>query len=154
MSSRKWYIRRSDGRVLEFADLSALRGAIDAGMVDVTDEVSRTGEEWSPLTSIAEFQSLFQHRSNTSRVPVVEAFSQAAKPFEEPDFDAGLTHLTGQMATIRGQRPTQFQSRTTLGTVMMSILALVFGAIVAWGIQLMMESRERDEAAAALLSEA
>ena len=154
MSSRKWYIRRSDGRVLEFADLSALRGAIDAGMVDVTDEVSRTGEEWSPLTSIAEFQSLFQHRSNTSRVPVVEAFSQAAKPFEEPDFDAGLTHLTGQMATIRGQRPTQFQSRTTLRTVMMSILALVFGAIVAWGIQLMMESRERDDAAAALLSEA
>ena len=74
---------------LEFIDLASMRGAIDAGMVDVTDEVSRNQKDWNTLTSIAEFQSLFQHRSNTSRVPVVEAFSQAEKPFEEPDFDAG-----------------------------------------------------------------
>ena len=64
MSSRKWYIRRSDGKVLDFADLGALRGAIDAGLVDITDDVSRNGEEWSTLTSIAEFQSLFHYRSN------------------------------------------------------------------------------------------
>ena len=154
MNSRKWYIRRSDGRVLEFIDLASMRGAIDAGMVDVTDEVSRNQEDWNPLTSIAEFQSLFQHRSNTSRVPVVEAFSQAAKPFEEPDFDAGLNHLTGQMATVRGQRPTQFQNRSIWRTIVMSMIALAFGAIVAWGTQLMMESNERDEAAQELIVEA
>ena len=154
MNSRKWYIRRSDGRVLEFVDLASMRGAIDAGMVDVTDEVSRNQKDWNPLTSIAEFQSLFQHRSNTSRVPVVEAFSQAAKPFEEPDFDAGLNHLTGQMATVRGQRPTQFQTRSLWRTILMSLIALAFGVIVAWGSQLMMESRERDNAATKLLEEA
>lgn len=154
MTSRKWYIRRSDGRVLEFADMTALRGAIDAGLVDVDDEVSRNQTEWSPLTSIAEFQSLFQFRSHTSKVPVVEAFSQAAKPFEEPDFDAGLNHLTGQMATIRGQRPTQFQSRNTVKTISMSVAALLFGTFIAWGIQVMMESQERDAAAEQLISEA
>ena len=121
MKPRKWYIRRSDGKVLDFADLGALRGAIDAGLVDITDDVSRNGEEWSPLTSIAEFQSLFHYRSNPSKVPVVEAFSQAAKPFDEPDFDAGLNHITGQMATIRGQRPTQFKNRNAVRTVLLSI---------------------------------
>ena len=154
MSSRKWYIRRSDGKVLEFIDLAALRGAIDAGMVDISDDVSRNEHDWSPLTSIAEFQSLFLHRGNTSRVPVVEAFSQAAKPFEEPDFDAGLHHLTGQMATVRGQRPTQFQNRNLWRTISMSALALVFGALVAWGTQVLMESRERDERSQELLTEA
>ena len=154
MSSRKWYIRRSDGKVLDFADLGALRGAIDAGLVDITDDVSRNGEEWSPLTSIAEFQSLFHYRSNPSKVPVVEAFSQAAKPFDEPDFDAGLNHITGQMATIRGQRPTQFKNRNAVRTALLSLLALGFGAIVAWGIQTMMDNQERDAAAAELLSQA
>ena len=154
MSSRKWYIRRSDGKVLDFADLGALRGAIDAGLVDITDDVSRNGEEWSTLTSIAEFQSLFHYRSNPSKVPVVEAFSQAAKPFDEPDFDAGLNHITGQMATIRGQRPTQFKNRNAVRTALLSLLALGFGAIAAWGIQTMMDNQERDAAAAELLSEA
>ena len=33
-------------KVLDFADLGALRGAIDAEVVDI-DDVSRNGEEWS-----------------------------------------------------------------------------------------------------------
>ena len=131
-----------------------MRGAIDAGLVDITDDVSRNGEEWSNFTSIAEFQSLFHYRSNPSKVPVVEAFFQAAKPFDEPDFDAGLNHITGQMATIRGQRPTQFKNRNAVRTALLSLLALGFGAIAAWGIQTMMDNQERDAAAAELLSEA
>ena len=154
MTSSAWYIRRTDGKPLEFADLNALRGAIDAGLVDITDEVSRDGTSWSPLMSIAEFQSLFQHRSNPSSVPVVEAFSQASKPFEEPDFEAGLTHLTGQMATQRGKRPTQFQNRNMTKTILLSLCALLMGIGVAWGIQSFLEGQERDAAAFLLLQEA
>ena len=100
------------------------------------------------------FKASFTTVATPSKVPVVEAFSQAAKPFDEPDFDAGLNHITGQMATIRGQRPTQFKNRNAVRTALLSLLALAFGAIVAWGIQTMMDNQERDAAAAELLSEA
>ena len=52
------------------------------------------------------------------------------------------------MATIRGQRPTQFKNRNAVRTGLLSLLALAFGAIVAWGIQTMMDNQERDAAAA------
>ena len=148
MSSRKWYIRRSDGKVLDFADLGALRGAIDAGLVDITDDVSRNGEEWSTLLLLLSFKVSFT-------TVVTPPKSQLLRRF--PRLRNHSTNLISMpVSTISPARWRRSAANVlpSLRTAMrceprlLSLLALAFGAIVAWGIQTMMDNQERDAAAA------
>ena len=82
MSSRKWYIRRSDGKVLDFADLGALRGAIDAGLVDITDDTGM-------ITVQSEFYG--------------ECFLESSTPYINVYWDSMLYSLDGSPQVIFGQ---------------------------------------------------
>lgn len=57
---RHWMIRNRHGEIREFRDLSTLQQWIVERKVARDDEISKTGESWKPLGTIAELQSFFR----------------------------------------------------------------------------------------------
>ncbi len=55
----QWMIRRADGEVLHFKDLSTLQKWIIERKVSRDDQISKTGQSWKPLGSIVELSSFF-----------------------------------------------------------------------------------------------
>jgi len=59
-ADRNWMVRRSDGTVLSFKELTTLQKWIVEQKVSREDEISKSGETWKRLGSIAELASFFQ----------------------------------------------------------------------------------------------
>jgi predicted Zn finger-like uncharacterized protein len=68
---RNWMIRRGDGTILSFKELTTLQKWIVERKVAREDEISKSGETWKRLGSIAELASFFQ---------VVDQASSATAP--------------------------------------------------------------------------
>src|SRR4051794_25138812 len=57
--SRSWSLKRADGTTSTFDSLAVLQKWIIEGRVTRADQISRAGEAWKPLGSIAELDSFF-----------------------------------------------------------------------------------------------
>jgi len=57
--SRSWEIRKQDGTGASLGSLRELQKLITRGELTEDDEISRSGEAWKPLGSIAELQTFF-----------------------------------------------------------------------------------------------
>jgi predicted Zn finger-like uncharacterized protein len=57
---RNWMVRKSDGTVLSFKELTTLQKWIVERKVSRDDEISKSGETWKRLGGIAELASFFQ----------------------------------------------------------------------------------------------
>jgi predicted Zn finger-like uncharacterized protein len=58
-TARPWSLRRPDGTTITFDSLAVLQKWIVEGRVTRVDQISRAGEGWKPLGSIAELESFF-----------------------------------------------------------------------------------------------
>src|SRR4051812_14163811 len=71
--SKSWSLRRADGTASTFDSLAVLQKWIIEGRVTRADQISRAGEAWKPLGSIAELDSFFasaETRNSPMRGPV------------------------------------------------------------------------------------
>ena len=59
-AERQWIIRKTDGSILNFKELTTLQKWIVEQKVSREDEISRSGESWKKLGSIPELASFFQ----------------------------------------------------------------------------------------------
>jgi predicted Zn finger-like uncharacterized protein len=59
-AGRNWMVRRGDGTILSFKELTTLQKWIVERKVSREDEISKSGETWKRLGSIAELASFFQ----------------------------------------------------------------------------------------------
>jgi predicted Zn finger-like uncharacterized protein len=59
-AEKNWMVRKADGSVLSFKELTTLQKWIVERRVERDDEISKSGETWKRLGSIAELSSFFQ----------------------------------------------------------------------------------------------
>ncbi|MCA9543432.1 MAG: zinc-ribbon domain-containing protein [Myxococcales bacterium] len=64
-----WMIRNAHGEVKEFKDLATLQQWIAQGKVSPTDEISKSGETWKPLSTIVELSGMFGAPGNQPARP-------------------------------------------------------------------------------------
>jgi hypothetical protein len=67
----EWMIKRVDGHVLRFQEMTTLQKWIVASKVGRDDEISRTGKTWKALGDVAELASFFQGMDGASTAPSV-----------------------------------------------------------------------------------
>jgi predicted Zn finger-like uncharacterized protein len=72
---RNWMVRKADGTVLSFKELTTLQKWIVERKVSRDDEISKSGETWKRLGGIAELASFFQ---------VVDAATTGSMPVAQP----------------------------------------------------------------------
>ena len=72
---RNWMVRKADGTVLSFKELTTLQKWIVERKVSRDDEISKSGETWKRLGGIAELASFFQ---------VVDAATTGSMPAAQP----------------------------------------------------------------------
>ena len=77
---RNWMVRKADGTVLSFKELTTLQKWIVERKVSRDDEISKSGETWKRLGGIAELASFFQvvDAATTGSMPVAQ--TPAASP--------------------------------------------------------------------------
>jgi len=73
--ARNWMVRKADGTVLSFKELTTLQKWIVERKVSRDDEISKSGETWKRLGGIAELASFFQ---------VVDAAITGSMPAAQP----------------------------------------------------------------------
>jgi predicted Zn finger-like uncharacterized protein len=83
---RNWMVRKGDGSILSFKELTTLQKWIVERKVSREDEISKSGENWKRLGGIAELGSFFQiveqaETSSTDSIPV----QQPPDSFSAPD---------------------------------------------------------------------
>jgi predicted Zn finger-like uncharacterized protein len=86
-AERQWIIRKTDGSILNFKELTTLQKWIVEQKVSREDEISRSGESWKKLGSIPELASFFQivdqamaaHAASTS--PAMRASIPQVAPY-------------------------------------------------------------------------
>jgi predicted Zn finger-like uncharacterized protein len=83
---RNWMVRRNDGNILSFKELTTLQKWIVERKVSREDEISKSGETWKRLGSIAELASFFQ---------VVDEAKSATDTFEAVSVTDGLQAKSG-----------------------------------------------------------
>ena len=76
---RQWMIRRADGQVMRFKELTTLQRWIVERKVTREDEISRTGSVWKRLGGIAELASFFQVVENAQALGPSAPNSPAAQ---------------------------------------------------------------------------
>jgi predicted Zn finger-like uncharacterized protein len=79
---RNWMVRKSDGTVLSFKELTTLQKWIVERKVSRDDEISKSGETWKRLGGIAELASFFQvvDAATTGSMPAPAATPQDTLP--------------------------------------------------------------------------
>lgn len=81
-ASKNWMIRKPDGQMLSFKELTTLQKWIVERKVSREDEISRSGESWKKLGSIAELASFFRVVDQSQ--PVLPAMPPPAAPVTQP----------------------------------------------------------------------
>ncbi len=88
-ADRNWMVRQPDGSVLSFKELTTLQKWIVERRVSRDDEISKSGETWKRLGSIAELASFFQivDQASSVSIPAVSQPPSAAQPmpFQTPE---------------------------------------------------------------------
>jgi predicted Zn finger-like uncharacterized protein len=88
-TNRLWMVRKPDGTVLVFKDLTVLQKWISENKVSRDDEISRTGDNWKRLGDIAELASFFRSVDQTNFQPA--PYSQpSSPPFVAPQSSPSL----------------------------------------------------------------
>lgn len=81
-ASKNWMIRKPDGQMLSFKELTTLQKWIVERKVSREDEISKSGESWKKLGSIAELASFFRVVDQSQ--PVLPAVPPPAAPVTQP----------------------------------------------------------------------
>jgi predicted Zn finger-like uncharacterized protein len=108
---RNWMVRKADGTVLSFKELTTLQKWIVERKVSRDDEISKSGETWKRLGGIAELASFFQvvDAATTGTMPPAPTTQPlpAATPPTPPPATAPPAHTTQPLpaATPPSQPP-------------------------------------------------
>ncbi|HSA21921.1 MAG TPA: zinc-ribbon domain-containing protein, partial [Myxococcota bacterium] len=83
---KNWMVRRRDGTVLSFKELTTLQKWIVERRVSREDEISKSGETWKRLGGIAELASFFQvvDQAMAATQPLLPAISLPPVPSLPP----------------------------------------------------------------------
>ena len=83
---KNWMVRRRDGTVLSFKELTTLQKWIVERRVSREDEISKSGETWKRLGGIAELASFFQvvDQAMAATQPLMPAVSLPPVPSLRP----------------------------------------------------------------------
>ena len=73
-----WQVRKPDGTVLQFPNLSLFQTWQAQGIISVEDEISRNGHQWRKITDIPELVGLFD--KEVADHPVQSAQTAPAPP--------------------------------------------------------------------------
>ena len=105
IGDRNWMVRQLDGSVLSFKELTTLQKWIVERRVSRDDEISKSGETWKRLGSIAELASFFQivDQASSVSIPAVSQPPSATQPvpFQTPEH----TPTPGPAAQVPFQQP-------------------------------------------------
>jgi predicted Zn finger-like uncharacterized protein len=81
-AAKNWMIRKPDGQMLSFKELTTLQKWIVERKVSREDEISKSGESWKKLGSIAELASFFRVVDQSQ--PAMPAMVPPAAPITQP----------------------------------------------------------------------
>jgi hypothetical protein len=81
-----WQVRKSDGTVLQFPNLSLFQSWQAQGIISVGDEISRNGHQWRAISDIPELIGLFD--KEVSKHPVQSNATPATPPPLPSDADS------------------------------------------------------------------
>jgi hypothetical protein len=113
-----WYARKADGAVLYFPNLSVLVKWASDGMVALTDEISKKGREWRPISDLPEFTALALRAESQ---PVVPPLDDSTATVQSPLLMAGDSELG-----------LQEPPRRRAAWVWIVIAAFILGSLLTW----------------------